>query len=358
MNVIAGNAGYKEYRRGLLISLVAVLVLVGGAISPAPTQAKTVYGDFYVGFKLSPEFFQQMPTQLPALPTNIPFRGKLYYQDGVYRLDIVLPSVSAQATPTAAKGRKAGPAFQSYTFLFKPEAGMFNPVFIDHRIRRAYILNLPPEMAPSFSPRDFEKAFNSAEFRKIMREQGVIVGKLRRAKPRKYEGLSAVGYEYKLAFKLPETVKALIPEGISTDVTARFLMEKDTKVPLSFELESGVFSLNFGIRNVGVDRVPDVMFRVPELYVVETVGAEDLKLVLEDFGRYLEAVFTGIESGQMPTWKTEAEIPEEPAKAEEVTPEKEEETAGDAENKAGEETEGETEGEAEEGKVQPGVTET
>jgi len=71
----------------------------------------------------------------------------------------------------------------------------------------------------------------------------------------------------------------------------RILYEKRTRIPLSLELETNVASLVLALKNVSAQKMPDVLFQIPELYVVQELSMEELGKILEEFGRNIESIF-------------------------------------------------------------------
>ncbi len=335
-----------------------IMALLGGVIFPAlsasPSWADSLYGNLYLGFRVSPEFQQMASAELSSIPFSIPIRGKLYYQDKVYRIDLLIPSFPQTSTqfrksPSAGKQKTSTqPAFQVFTFLFSPSSSS-KPIFIDNKLRRAYLLELPNEFLREMVRAITGKDIDWEELRRQAKKEGVIISKPKQIKSRKYENLTATGWEIKVTVPIPKDLRDLLKVADLSSITLRFLKEKRLKVPLSVEMESKLFTLTFGLRGISTDRLPEVLFQIPEFYIVESLNFEEFLNILKEFGRSLEAQ---IMQPSTLAIKVQAQ-PEE-----EVTEEKAEEKAEEAETESEGAEKGavETSGEASEQKHGEGET--
>jgi len=254
----------------------------------AVARAESLSGDFYLGFRVSPTF--PATAQLSSLPQTIPFRGKFYYQDGLYRIDLDIPSLTPTTAPTG-KGKGASASVGSFSVFTILLAGSNKATFIDHKLRKAYQVELPVALNFQFSEETLRKALRSAELKQVSRNARFKLGRLRKIKPVNYEGLTAWGNEFLISFSIPEEAKAFFPPEIKPVITVRILYEKRTRIPLSLELETNVASLVLALKNVSAQKMPDVLFQIPELYVVQELSMEELGKILEEFGRNIESIF-------------------------------------------------------------------
>lgn len=255
-----------------------------------PASAKTIYGDFSISLQLSPTLTGGAgATGQVEVPLSLPFRGKLYYQDGIYRIDLLFPSFPAYSggapSGTSAVG-KAG-AYQTFSLLFQLGKHARSFTLIDHKLRRAYVVELPEETQAFFSAGEFLSVLQSRELQRALAEQGVKIGRMKEIGARKYHGLSAKGYEIKVRLDLPKETMAGMPKDFSPDLTFQYLMERDTKVPLSLSIFSDFFTLTFGISNILTNRLPDILFRVPDMYIVEHLSESEFEQLVE---RWVRAV--------------------------------------------------------------------
>ena len=300
-------------------------------------HAESLSGDFYFGLRISPTF--TATAQVPFPPQTIPFRGKFYYQDGLYRIDLDIPSL----TPTTARAGKGSTAsvgsFSVFTILL---AGSNKATFIDHKLRRAYQVELPITPTFQFSEENLRQVLARARSQEGLGLNLVKVGQLKKMKPTNYEGLTALGNEFLLSFSIPEEAKAFFPPNLKPVVSARILYEKQTRIPLSLELETDVASVVLALKNVSAQKMPDILFQIPELYVVQELSMQELGNILEEFGRNLEDILR----------ESVTKIATPP----EVPPKEEESVEGSVEEKAPEEVTGEQPGESVPEKPKPGTT--
>jgi len=277
----------------------ALLVLVLGA---APARAVSYCGDIYMGFSLGSQLtgmmggageFSELAQQMA-----IPFKGKVAYRDGLFRIDLDLPALAGQEQ--GGEGQR----FQVLTLLV--DNGQSRFTLLNHEQRHAYRLNVPPEYQELLGPRDPMEALTSKEFLQALSEGGVRIHRTRRLKGRNFSGLKTQGMEMTFSVELPEEDLAEMRASgfdFAPVFTLRYYLEKESQFPLNYELESQLVNFSFEVINISLDPLPDVMFRIPDYYVTEEYSVSDLERLLNALAKDL--------LGQTGTVELPAEVTEE-----------------------------------------------
>jgi len=265
---------------------IAGLITLGLLISAAPVSAKTFYGDVYLGISFR---------SIPGLPSsinlgqlgqemmgqvNIPFRAKVYYQDGIIRLDTEFPA-AALAGESADSGK-----FQVLSLLLGYET--YDLILLVHDSRQAYRLTLPAELYDLIQPQDPMAVLTSKKFIEAFNQEGVKYLGTKRLKRRDFEGLKANGIEMSFRVSIPKADLAEMREtGIEFDTKfiLRLYLEEDTNFPLLYELDSSMFQVNFQLVNLQRDRLPDVLFEIPAFYTVKEYTVYDLESLVSSLAR-------------------------------------------------------------------------
>ncbi len=250
-----------------------------------PAAAKTFYGDLYLGFKLGTIAslpgamdFSSMLRVMTSKP-SLPFRGKVYYQDGVTRLDLDLPSLGT-LTPAGVSGEPQG--FMTFSLLLDQQSGDF--VLLHHSARKAYRLTMPPELAELALPTDPMEVLTSKKFIEAFAEGGLRHVSTKRLRSRRFDGLEANGIEIAFEVEIPaEDLTEMREYGVEFDAKfkLRLFLEKDSNFPLLYELDSTMFSVRFELVNLQRDRLPEVLFEIPSFYTVEEYSLDDIESLLD-----------------------------------------------------------------------------
>jgi len=271
------------------LAIIAVLML-GLASAAAPASAKTFCGDVYLGLSLgsitglaggmglgglSPDMTGQL---------KLPFRAKVYYQDGVMRLDVELPSITdVTAEKTAsAEGR------QVLSLLIDYET--YDLTLLNHGTRHAYRLMVPPEMHDLILPQDPMAVLTSEEFIKAFNQEGVKYVGTKRLKSRSFEGLKTEGIEMSFRVLIPQAELTKMKEAgvdFDTKFTLRLYLEEETNFPLLYEIDSSMFHVVFRLINLRRDHLPDVLFEIPAFYTIEEYTVHDLESLISSLARDL-----------------------------------------------------------------------
>jgi hypothetical protein len=260
----------NSWRKLALISLFCLGLLLSAAAVPA--SANTFYGDLYLGFSLNTDSLGGLTQGL-----DLPFRGKVYYQDGMIRLDADIPALADLAGAKSAKGVQA---YEVYSMLMNLKD--YEYLLMNHSLRQAVRLRVPPEMAGANPYKDPYSLLTSKDF-----IQGMTQGSLgkvkylhtRKLKGRTIEGLKTAGVEMMLQVKMPEAeMQALQQAGLSFNgiFTLRLYYELESKFPILYELDSELVTATLQLVNIRRDRLPDVLFEVPEFYTVKDYTVDDL----------------------------------------------------------------------------------
>lgn len=268
--------------------VIAGLIILGLLISAAPVSAKTFYGDVYLGLSFH---------SIPGLPSsinlgqlgqemmgqiNIPFRSKVYCQDGNIRLDAEFPVAAMTGVSTGAED------FQVFSLLLDYET--CDLILLVHSSRQAYRLTLPPELYDLVQPQDPMAVLTSKEFIESFNQEGVKYLGTKRLKRRDFEGLKANGIEMSFRVLIPKADLVEMREaGIEFDskFTIRLYLEEDTNFPLLYELDSSMFQVNFQLVNLQRDRLPDVLFEIPAFYTIKEYTVYDLESLVNTLARDL-----------------------------------------------------------------------
>jgi len=268
--------------------VIAGLIILGLLISAAPVSAKTFYGDVYLGFSFH---------SIPGLPSsinfgqlgqemmgqiNIPLRSKVYYQDGIIRLDAELPAAALSGASADTED------FQVFSLLLGYET--YDLILLVHGNRQAYRLTLPPELYDLVQPQDPMAVLTSKEFIEAFNQEGVKYLGTKRLKHRDFEGLKANGIEMSFRVLIPKADLAEMREaGIEFDskFTLRLYLEEDTNFPLLYELDSSMFQVTFQLVNLQRDQLPDVLFEIPAFYTIKEYSVYDLESLVNTLARDL-----------------------------------------------------------------------
>jgi len=324
--------------------LIAGWLLLLGLLlaAAAPAAAKTFYGDLYLGFTLGELPGLPPGTDLSALAgmMNLPFRGKVYHQDGVTRLDVDLPAVADLASGAESREKLR---FQTFSLLFDQSTTEF--VLLNHSGRSAYRLTIPAELAHLMRPSDPLAALTSKEFIQAFNQEGIRYIRTKRLPSRKFQGLTARGLEMTFAVELPAEVLAEMKQaGVKFDSTfkLRLYWEEETALPLLYELHSSLFDFTFELKNLRRDRLPEVLFELPAFYRVQEYSLYEIERLVNALGRELTGA--GIGFKLPPEAQAELGLPEEPAAEGAATSPAGEaagESSGEAETEEPEQGEGE-----------------
>ncbi|MCD6282206.1 hypothetical protein J7J84_01170 [bacterium] len=268
--------------------VIAGLIILGLLISAAPVSAKTFCGDVYLGFSFRSipgipsdislgQLGQEMMSQV-----NIPFRSKVYYQDGVIRLDAEFPAAALTGTSSDAED------FQVFSLLIGYET--YDLILLVHGSRQAYRLALPPELYDLVQPQDPMAALTSKEFIEAFNQEEVKCLGTKRLKRRDFGGLNTNGIEMSFKVLIPKADLAEMREsGVEFDpkFTLRLYLEEDTNFPLLYEIDSSMFHVTFQLMNLQRDRLPDELFEIPAFYTVKEYTVHDLESLVNTLARDL-----------------------------------------------------------------------
>lgn len=269
--------------------VIAGLIVLGLLISAAPASAKTFCGDVYLGFSFrsipglpSNMNLDQLGREIMA-QVNVPFRSKVYYQDGIIRLDVEFPAAALTGVGTDTED------FQVFSLLLGYET--YDLILLNHGNRQAYRLTLPPELYDLVQPQDPMSVLTSKEFIEAFNQEGVKYIGTKRLKRRDFEGLKANGIEMSFRVLIPKADLAEMREaGIDFDTkfTLRLYLEEDTSFPLLYELDSSMFHVTFQLVNLQRDRLPDVLFEIPAFYTVKEYTVYDLESLISNLAQHLD----------------------------------------------------------------------
>ena len=300
------------------LAACAALLLV---LYAAPAQAVSYCGDIYLGFSLGSQLTGMMGAGMGGFSSmaqqmSIPFKGKVAYCDGGFRIDLDVPALA-----DLAAGGQAG-RFQVLTILV--DNGQTRFTLLNHEQRRAYRLTVPPEYQELLGPRDPMEALTSKEFVQAFAEGGVRVRSTKRLKGRSFGGLKTTGMQLTFSVDLPkEQLKEMQAAGFDFDntFTLRFYLEEESKFPLFYEMGSALVNFSFEVINISLDPLPDVMFRVPDYYVTEDFSVADLERFVNRLASDLMGYAGSIELPPEIKQEIENAAEEEPLGGEEETPE-------------------------------------
>jgi len=324
-------------------------MVLGLLLAAAPATAKTFYGDVYIGISFGSMTSLMQGMDLGGLSPDmtgqlkLPFRAKVYYQDGILRLDAELPSMGSLADAGVDK-----PAGSSQVLSLLIDYETSDLVLLNHASRRAYRLTVPPELQKLIRPKDPMAVLTSKEFVEAFNQEGVKYLGTKRLKARSFSGLKADGIEMSFRVMIPQADLAEMKEaGIDFDsrFTLQFYLEKETQFPLLYKIDSSIFSAVFQLANLKRDRLPDVLFDIPAFYAVESYTVDDLE-------RLMKAVTRDIGLGE--TFTVPPEVVEElkPEEAPQVPPRPEVGELDESEKAEGEDEETQ-DGDEEEDKREP-----
>jgi hypothetical protein len=307
----------NSWRKLALISLFCLGLLVSAAAVPA--SANTFYGDLYLGFSLNTDSLggltQGLDLNALAGQMTLPFRGKVYYQDGMIRMDVDIPALASLAGAKSAKDVKA---FEVYSALINLKENEY--LLLNHGIRQAFRLRIPPEMIGPNPYKDPYSILSSKEFiQGVMQGGGGKVKYLhtRRLKVRTIQGLKAGGVEMMLKVKMPEAdMQAMQQAGLNFNgiFTLRLYYELESKFPILYELDSELLTATLQLVNIRRDRLPDVLFEVPEFYAVKDYTVDDLAQMMLGVAQEAEGL-----SGKLTT-RLEAPVTPPAAEGNEAAP--------------------------------------
>ncbi|HEC04416.1 MAG TPA: hypothetical protein ENI81_12855 [Phycisphaerales bacterium] len=271
------------------LAIIAIMML-GLASAAAPASAKTFSGDVYLGISLGSMTGLVEGMGLGGLSADmmgqvkLPFRAKVYYQDGMMRLDVELPSTADKDTGNAYAG-------SSQVFSLLIDYGTYDLTLLNHGNRCAYRLTVPPEMHELILPQDPMVILTSEEFIKAFNQEGVKYIGTKRLKARSFNGLKAEGIEMSFRVLIPEADLAEMKEaGIDFDTVFKLhlYLEEETSFPLLYEIDSSMFRAVFRLINLHRDRLPDVLFEIPAFYTIEEFTVSDIESLInnlaQDFG--------------------------------------------------------------------------
>jgi|GEM_PF-5274702 len=280
------------------------IVLLGLALSLAsparPAAARTFCGDFYIGLRLG-----SLPgvdvASIPSQALKLPFAGKLYYQDGMFRIDLDLPSALLQETAAGAATETSfpvvtGPGFNVYTLLIPLKPGTIS--LIDHSTRQGYSFMPPAEWTAGWKTPTETNPFEALKEPETIRQlagQGVRIVRTGRIKGKSFDGLATDAYDLKMKVDIPKEALAEMPAGFKPYFTLRIYFERETGFPLEFSFLSDLFDFSFRLANIQTTPLPESLFHIPEFYHETTFTEEELmELALElatrlgaDFGEQL-----------------------------------------------------------------------
>jgi len=250
-----------------------------------------------------------------AQQMSVPFKGKVAYCDGGFRIDLDVPALA-----DLAQGGQAG-RFQVLTILVDNDQTRFT--LLNHEQRRAYRLTVPPEYQELLGPRDPMEALTSKEFVQAFAEGGVRVRSTKRLKGRNFSGLKTTGMQITFSVDLPkEDLKRMREAGVDFDSTfiLRFYLEEESQFPLLYELESSMVNFSFEVINISLEPLPDVMFRVPDYYVTEDFSVADLEQFVNQLASDIMGYAGSIELPPEIKQEIENAAGEEPLGGEDETP--------------------------------------
>jgi hypothetical protein len=282
-----------NYLRKLTFAVLTVL----GLLLAAPAAAKTFHGDVYLGFDFGALTGLMQGASMPGLSADmtgqmkLPFRAKVYYQDGVLRLEAELPSGGNGGG--AADQAKA--AYQIFSLLIDYQT--YDLVLLNHGNRHAYRLTVPPELHELIRPQDPMAVLRSKEFIEAFNQEGIKYLGTKRVKSRLFAGLNTDGIEMSFRVVIPEADLAEMREAgvdFDTKFTLRLYLEEETHFPLLYKIDSSLFSLAFQLVNLRRDRLPDVLFEIPAFYTIEEYSVYELESLFADMAKDLglENAFT------------------------------------------------------------------
>lgn len=262
-------------RKIAIVSLFSLGLLLFGAAAPA--SAKSIYGDLYLGFSL--EGLQGMPEgfDLGAIMSQgpLPFRAKVYFQDGLVRIDVDLPSLQGLA---AEKGTQSLESFQVLTLLVDMAGN--ECVLLNHDLRKAYRIIIPEALMGVHAYKDPFALLTSKEYIASLTQSGLKHLGTKRIKSRSFEGVMAAGLETQVKMSVPKDLAAQFSQmgaDFSGVFKLRYFYEPESKFPLLYEMDSGFAGFTMQIVNIKRDRLPEVMFQVPPFYVIKDFSVEELE---------------------------------------------------------------------------------
>ncbi len=265
-----------------------VLSLAFSSVLPAqPAPAKSFCGDFYLGLQIG-----NLPgldaASIPTQAMKLPFAGKLYYQDGVFRIDLDLPS-SLTAEAPAERSTPTGPLLQGagfhvYTLLLPLRPGTIT--LIDHSARRAYSFDPPPEWASQWRTPTETNPFDALKNPETISQlagQGIRIVHTGRIKSKDFDGLATNAYEMKMKVRVPLEAMKDMPADFKPYFTLHIYFEKETGFPLEFSFLSDLFNFSFRLANLQTGPLPKALFSVPQFYAEKTFTEGELMELLEEF---------------------------------------------------------------------------
>ncbi len=296
----------SSLRKLALVSLFSLGLLLLGAAAPA--YSKTFCGDLYLGFSITG--VEGLP---PGIDVNsllsqakLPFRGKVYYQDGLMRLDVDLPNIQELAGSTDPK---AITGYQVFSVLMDASGSEFT--LIHNNMRQAYRFRLPAALLEQNPYKDPYRFITSKAFLTGLAESGLKYLGAKRLKARMFEGLKAGGIELQVKLDLPKDQHSQLKQlgiDLSRVIKLRFFFELESNIPLLYEMDSSIAGFTMQLVNIKLDRLPDVMFEVPSYYAIKDYSDEEVAETLLKLASEIQELADKMPS-QMATLPKMQELP-------------------------------------------------